>query len=199
MILPGHAVVLQKIVQNIQSAEIQTQPCGIDLTLKRVLVWKSSGVVDFDNNRRKVAETEALPFQPDKMAEAPFVSSFVDLPLGSYLVEFNETVDIPLDLMGQMFVRSSLFRSGALLTAGVMDSGYKGAAGALLQVVNPQGLSLWKDARLAQIVFHQMSEQTAGYQGVYQRRDSYVIVKNWGTVRGSSWICETGAGRVVLL
>jgi dUTP pyrophosphatase len=49
-----------------------------------------------------------------------------------------------------------------------MDSGYRGAAGALLQVVNPHGLRLWKDARMAQIVFHQMKEQTEGYQGVYQ-------------------------------
>ena len=47
----------------------------------------------------------------------------VMLKTGAYLVEFNETVDTPMSLMGQIFVRSSLFRSGALLNAGVMDSG----------------------------------------------------------------------------
>ncbi|OCK82257.1 hypothetical protein K432DRAFT_380611 [Lepidopterella palustris CBS 459.81] len=51
-------------------------------------------------------------------------SSLVDLPLGSYLVKFNETVDVPLDVMGQIFVRSSLFRCGALLSTGVMDSAF---------------------------------------------------------------------------
>ena len=35
------------------------------------------------------------------------------LKMGSYMVDFNEVVDVPLDLMGQVFVRSSLFRSGA--------------------------------------------------------------------------------------
>lgn len=30
-------------------------------------------------------------------------------------MEFNETVDTPLSLMGQIFVRSSLFHSGPLL------------------------------------------------------------------------------------
>lgn len=48
------------------------------------------------------------------------------LESGAYLVEFNETVDVPLDLMGQIFVRSSLFRSGALLSAGGWIVGTKG-------------------------------------------------------------------------
>ena len=87
---------------------------------------------------------------------------------GAYLVEFNETVDVPLSLMGQIFVRSSLFRSSALLSAGVMDSGYKGAVGAMLQVMNRHGLLLSRDARLAQMVFHQMGEPVEGYNGVYQ-------------------------------
>jgi dUTP pyrophosphatase len=61
-----------------------------------------------------------------------------------------------------------LFRAGALVSAGLMDSGYHGAVGGMLQVVNPHGLRLYRDARLAQIVFHQMSEPVEGYQGQYQ-------------------------------
>jgi dUTP pyrophosphatase len=90
------------------------------------------------------------------------------LPFGAYLAEFNETVDVPLDPMRQIFVRSSLVRSGALVHAGVMDSGYYGAVGALLQVMNPYGLRLFMDARIGQLVFHRMSEKTGGYKGVYQ-------------------------------
>jgi dUTP pyrophosphatase len=41
-------------------------------------------------------------------------------------------VDTPLDAMGQLFVRRSLFRSGALVNAGVMDAGYQGAIGELI-------------------------------------------------------------------
>jgi dUTP pyrophosphatase len=96
----------------------------------------------------------------------------VQLDPGAYLVEFNETVAVPHDLMGQLFVRSSLFRSGALLSAGAMDSGYHGAVGALLQVLNPYGLRLYRGARLAQIVFHEMSEPVEGYSGVYQGRST---------------------------
>ena len=69
-------------------------------------------------------------------------------------------------------MRSSLFRSGALLGAEVMDSGYKRAIGAVLQVVNLHGLLLFRDARLAQMVFHQMSEPLEGCSGAYQRSES---------------------------
>lgn len=170
MILPGKKLILQKIIQNVRSTKLQVQPCGIDLTLKRILTWKSSGEVDFDNSRRSNAATEVLPFQINESGENSSESSFIRLTQGSYLVEFNETVDVPLDVMGQIFVRSSLFRSGALVSAGVMDSGYRGAVGCMLQVVNPHGLKLWKDARLAQMVFHQMSKPTEGYSGTYQGR-----------------------------
>ena len=38
----------------------------------------------------------------------------------------------------------------------------------MLQVVNPHGLLLFRDARLAQMVFHQMTEPVDGYNWTYQ-------------------------------
>lgn len=188
MLLPGRSVI-PKIIGNVRSAKIQAQPCGVDLTLKRIKTWTSPGCVDFDNSLRLNASTVEVPFinhdeifqnLPAQFRQAlsndPVMlkkhmhvrQESVILDAGAYLVEFNETIDTPLSVMGQVFVRSSLFRSGALLSAGVMDSGYKGAMGALLQVLNPNGLILFRNARLAQMVFHQMSEPVEGYNGVYQ-------------------------------
>ncbi|KAI4267935.1 MAG: hypothetical protein L6R35_006808 [Caloplaca aegaea] len=188
MLLPGR-LAIPRIIKKVRSAKVQVQPCGVDLTLKRVKTWTSPGIIDFDNDLRLTASAVEIPFTKhqgqfkkllakDVTAMSMTPSSLkrhmaaeldsVMLETGSYLVEFNETVEMPLDLMGQVFVRSSLFRSGALLSAGVMDSGYKGAVGAMLQVVNPHGLLLFKDARLAQMVFHQMSERGEGYSGVYR-------------------------------
>lgn len=76
--------------------------------------------------------------------------------------------------MGQMFVRSSLWRSGAILTAGVIDAGYEGALGALLDVRNPHGIVLFKDAKLGQIILHKLEEKVSGYSGVYQSSASTV-------------------------
>ena len=184
MILPGRSII-PRIIGNVRSAKIQAQSCGVDLTLKRIKTWTSPGSVDFDNSLRLNASTIEVPFtrQYEQLQNLsnnhPMFKKHiygsqesVMLKPGAYLVEFNETVDTPLSLMGQIFVRSSLFRSGALLSAGLMDSGYKGAVGALLQVVNPHGLLLFRDARLAQMVFHQMSEPVEGYSGVYQGSES---------------------------
>lgn len=138
--------------------QLQAQPCGVDLSLSHVSKWTSAGSVDFDNQHRANASTERLPFTAGR----------IHLDAGHYMVSFNETVDMPLDVMGQVFVRSSLWRSGAVVTAGVMDSGYRGAVGGMLQVVNPHGITLYENARLAQMVFHEMSESVQGYDGVYQ-------------------------------
>lgn len=187
MIIPGRIAVSHKVITGVISATQQTQPCGVDLTLKRVMTWSSAGVIDFDNTQRRTAQTVDIPFEPPQnrveiaansqsaQQQAEKISKggpYVDLTCGSYLVEFNEGVDMPLDLMGQILVRSSLFRSGALVHAGVMDSGYRGAVGAMLQVVNPHGLRLYKNAKLAQMVFQQMSEPVESYSGVYQGRMS---------------------------
>lgn len=163
MLLPGRSAI-PNIIRNVRSAKIQAQHCGVDLTLKRIKTWASPGNVDFDNSLRLSASTVEIPFisQNEQFRNLPaqFLQTLfkdpailkkhmdemheaVMLKSGAYLVEFNETVDMPLSLMGQIFVRSSLFRSGALLSAGVIDSGYKGAVGAMLQVVNPHGLLLF--------------------------------------------------------
>lgn len=49
-------------------------------------------------------------------------------------MEFNERVDVPLDCVGHLYPRSSLWRSGGLVGSGVCDAGYSGALGACLQV-----------------------------------------------------------------
>jgi dUTP pyrophosphatase len=121
MILPGQTLISRNIISKLQSAKLQSQPCGVDLTLKRVLTWTSAGIVDFDNSQRKNAETIEVPFNSETATKTS--ADFVVLSPGSFLVEFNEFVNTPLDIMGQLFVRSSLFRSGAIMSAGVMDSG----------------------------------------------------------------------------
>jgi dUTP pyrophosphatase len=159
MILSGASIIKREIVRNLLSAQ-QIQPCGVDLSLRRVLNWTSPATIDFDNSRRQAADTSELPFHPEK--------GLITLRQGSYLVEFNETARIPLDCMGQIFVRSSLWRSGALLSAGVIDAGYEGALGALLDVRNPGGITLYMNAKLGQITLHTLDEKVEGYSGIYQ-------------------------------
>lgn len=52
-----------------------------------------------------------------------------------------------------------------------MDAGYEGAMGALMDVKNPMGVVLWRDAKIAQIVFEELRDgvrKGEGYGGIYQ-------------------------------
>lgn len=81
MILPGKTVLARQILRGLSPGQVQ--PCGIDLTLKRVLRWSSAGVVDFDNTQRQNAGTVEIPFEKDGTSQK------LHLNPGSYLVEFQ--------------------------------------------------------------------------------------------------------------
>ncbi|PYI02636.1 putative dUTPase [Aspergillus sclerotiicarbonarius CBS 121057] len=165
MILSGREVLARQLVRNLRHTT-QQQPCGIDLTLRQISAWTSAATLDFDNTKRQASKTSILPFTTTNHA--------ITLHPGAYLVDFNETVQVPLNCMGSMFPRSSLWRSGVGITAGVVDAGYEGALGALLEVKNPHGVVLYPDAKLAQIVFEELGETVEGYSGIYQGSRSSV-------------------------
>jgi len=97
MIIPGRSIITRNILRNILSPHLQTQPCGIDLTLRRVLQFASPGTIDLDNTHRLTSNTTEPPFtDSDK--------KLVDLATGAYLVEFNETVAVPLNLINGSIV-----------------------------------------------------------------------------------------------
>ena len=150
----------RNLVESMIDPEIQTQMCGVELTLQRVERFISAGALAYDNKERKLPETVEVDFDE---------SGWVDLNQGSYLVTFNEIVSIPRDVAAFARSRSSLLRSGATLETALWDPGYRGRSQSLLVVYNPAGLRLKKNARLLQLVFMRLdgdAEKT--YTGAYQ-------------------------------
>jgi len=166
MIVSGIEIITRQLVRNLRSVSQQQQPCGIDLTLRKVSEWTSAATVDFDNTKRQAAKTSILSFD--------HASRKITLEPGAYLIDFNETVHIPRNCMASVFPRSSLWRSGVSIHAGVIDAGYEGAMGALMEVKNPNGVVLCENAKLAQVVFEEMGEAVEGYKGIYQSSTSSV-------------------------
>src|SRR3989338_11134760 len=157
--LSGKRIVELGLVHNLQDEKQQVQPAGVDFTLKQLATLESAGIIDFTNMERVLPEYKLIEFDSD----------MVRLQQGVYLAEFNETVSLPNNIIGIMRTRSSVFRSGATLTAGVIDPGYSGAIGALLQVWNKKGISLTRNARLAQWVFAEVNGPSEeSYKGVYK-------------------------------
>ncbi len=161
MILPKHHLQYSKII-NEMIGENQFQPAGVDITLKEIYVFKNAGKIDFDNSERKISEVESLQFQNQE----------VKLPPGSYKVIFNEYVKIPKNLVGFCLPRSSLLRCGVTLECAVWDPGYEGRSEALLLVYNPHGLILKKNAKIGQMIFSNLVEESKEiYSGQYQKEN----------------------------
>ncbi len=67
------------------------------------------------------------------------------------------------------FTRTTLLRSGAKLGCALWDPGFEGMAEVLLSVLNPNGIRLKKNARIAQIVFFKLEKEARDlYNGIYK-------------------------------
>ena len=135
---------------------IQEQPAGTDLTVARIEKLTGRGRIDFDNSSRKIAQGEEV--SPGKLDGGE-----------AYRVTYNEKISVPPDAIGLVFPRSSVMRNGCHLVTAVWDPGYEGRGQGLLQVLNPAGVVLEENARVAQMIFLEMAQEVKeGYSGKYQ-------------------------------
>ena len=137
----------------------QVQPNGFDLTLRDVSIMLSAGQVAASNKQRVVSELALREFDDD---------GFIVLAAGAYLITYNEIVHLPKNIMALGRPRSSLLRCGADVGTAVWDAGYEGRSQSLLTVHNPQGFRVQRNARIAQLVFLELTGNSKGYKGVYQ-------------------------------
>jgi dUTP pyrophosphatase len=148
------------LLRELTSIDAQVQPNGVDLTLGMVQRHLGPGRIAVDNRGRLLPELEEV--EPD-------ADGWYHLAPGAWHITYNEIVALPDDLMALGRPRSSLARCGVAIHTAVWDAGYEGRSTSLLQVVNPEGFSVQRDARVMQLVFFTLSTRTAaGYSGRYQ-------------------------------
>jgi len=147
------------LVEGFINLEEQVQPNGIDLTLREIALPQSSGKVAVKDSQRLVPDLAPLVFDG---------LDFIDLMPGAYIITYNEIVHLPKNIMALATPRSSLLRCGVTVNTAVWDAGYSGRSRSLMVVYNPQGVRLQRNARIAQLVFLQLTQETEGYHGAYQ-------------------------------
>ena len=140
----------------------QLQPNGIDLTLRQVAILQSPGKVAASNSQRVVSSLSLLVFDG---------LGFIQLAPGIYSITYNEVINLPQNIMALATPRSSLLRCGVTVHTAVWDAGYSGCSQSLLVVYHPQGFQLQRNARIIQLVFFRLTDQTQGYQGIYQKEN----------------------------
>ena len=150
------------LIEGHTNLEEQVQPNGIDLTLREVTLLQSSGKIAVENSQRRVSDLAPLVFDG---------LDFIQLMPGAYIITYNEIVRLPKNVMAFALPRSSLLRCGVTVHTAVWDAGYHGRAQSLMVVYNPQGVSLQKNARIVQLVFFLLTQETEGYRGAYQREN----------------------------
>ena len=150
------------LIEGYINLEEQVQPNGIDLTLREVALLQTPGKIAASNGQRVVSGLAPLVFDG---------LGFIDLMPGAYIVTYNEIVHLPNNVMALARPRSSLLRCGVTIDTAVWDAGYSGRSQSLMVVYNPQGFRLQRNARVVQLVFLQLTRETEGYQGAYQKEN----------------------------
>ena len=147
------------LIEGYINLEEQVQPNGIDLTLREVALLQTSGKIAVKDEQRLVSDLAPLLFDG---------LDFIDLMPGAYIITYNEIVHLPKNIMALATPRSSLLRCGVTVNTAVWDAGYSGRSQSLMVVYNPQGFRLQRNARIVQLVFFKLTQETEGYQGAYQ-------------------------------
>ena len=147
------------LVEGMLNPDEQLQPNGVDLTLRGISMLQSAGQIAISNSQRAVSDLATLVFDG---------LGFIQLMPGIYSITFNEIVNLPKNVMALATPRSSLLRCGVTVNTAVWDAGYCGRSESLLVVYNPLGFRLQKNARIIQLVFFHLDNETEGYNGTYQ-------------------------------
>ena len=135
------------------------QPNGFDLTLREIALLQSPGKIAVSNSQRLVSDLAPLVFDG---------LDSIHLMPGPYIITFNEIVNLPKDIMALGKPRSSLLRCGVTLDTAVWDAGYSGRSQSLMVVYHAQGFRIQRNARVLQLVFLRLNQETDGYGGAYQ-------------------------------
>ena len=150
------------LIEDYIDLETQVQPNGIDLTLRELAMLQTSGKIAVSNSQRLVSALTPLVFDG---------LDFIDLMPGVYIITYNEIVHLPNNVMALASPRSSLLRCGVTVDTAVWDAGYSGRSQSLMVVYNPQGFRLQRNARIVQLVFLKLTQETEGYHGAYQEEN----------------------------
>lgn len=159
----SESVSKQKLVENLCEREL-TNPegCGFDLCLGQV--HKISGRGFMGLTERDSVDSELIyEFDPKKK------QSIIFKPGDAYLVTTNEKVNMPGNLTAAMWLRSTLFRSGLIMSGGKIDPGYQGELSFLFYNAGPCEFEIELGARIVHIMFFEINGKTNAYRGQWQK------------------------------
>lgn len=134
--------------------------------------------IGYDLSVKEIKKLDGQGFVLKNKTELPFYDNIEttvsldgengwDLDPGYYEVTFWEGCKIPNNYVGLIRQRSSMLRNGSLLHSSVFDPGFEtNEMGSFIAVFHP--VFIEKDARIAQIYFHECTPVEEVYNGQFQ-------------------------------
>jgi len=152
----------QKLVENLCDREMKNpEGAGFDLRLGEVYELKGDGLLGVEE--RDTPESKLIAkFDPKKE------TSFIFEPGIYYLIKTMEKVNLPEDLSGIIFPRTTLFRSGLTLFNGLVQPGYRGELTFGICNLGRGKIKVSFGARIVHITFHQVIGEGNKYRGQWQ-------------------------------
>ncbi len=158
-----HRLVKEKnLVENLCEREMNNpEGAGFDLRLGEVFEISGDGYLGIEE--RDTPEVKSVAkYDPEK------ASFFVFEPGKYYLIKTVEKVNLPTDISGIIFERTTIFRSGLGLFNGIVQPGYCGELTFGLCNLGPSKIKIDLGARVAHITFHQVFGGGSQYRGQWQ-------------------------------
>ena len=152
----------KKLIENLSDRELKTpEGAGFDLRIGELYEVVGKGFLHIES--RKTPELK-LVARYDK--EKPVRVSL--LPGKAYVMKTVEKVNTPENLQGLIFPRSTLYRSGVVLRAGVDAPGYCGDLFFGLFKFGDGEFEIEMGSRIAHIVFFEVKGKSNPYKGQWQ-------------------------------
>ncbi len=153
----------QNLVKGLSEREL-TNPEGavFDLRIGEVYRLKSASFLGIEERQTSDLELMAK-YDPSKR------SSIVIKPGEYFLIKTIEEVNVPENLVGLFWPRSTLFRGGLSLQAGVANPGYSGGLSMGLSNLGNQDYEIEMGARVVSVIFFEVAgEVVSKYRGQWQ-------------------------------
>ncbi|MBH1986504.1 MAG: hypothetical protein I8H76_04220 [Burkholderiales bacterium] len=163
MIIPPKAITAKKgqmPILNLSDRELlDPEGVGFDLRLSGILTIEGKGSLLVETRQTP----KATPLVPD--SDGVFTLE----QKRWYLVTTMETMNLPANMAGVIFPRSTLFRSGVELHTSITPPGYEGPLTFGLSVSHPEGFRIALGARFCHIVLIQVRKGSTKYRGQWNQ------------------------------
>lgn len=159
----------QKLMEGLCEREMENpEGAGFDLRLGEIYELEGDGFLGVEERQTPEIKLVAKYDPASAAATAGEGAFFVFEPGKYYLIKTMEKVNLPVNLSGVIFPRTTMFRSGLGLFNGVVQPGYSGELTFGVCNLGKSNIKISFGARIVHITFHEVFGEGNQYRGQWQ-------------------------------